>query len=149
MQMRGLRGRISDLQHPPISRCKSKISYQSGVLEVCRQGDMFVLDLPSREAEHCDTPQPLLEGLGTPPVQLLSAYAYLAVFDNERDVSTLQPDFAKLAALARTVIVTAPGTSVDFVSRYFAPGLGVPEDPVTGSAGLERRSDVIPHPRPT
>jgi predicted PhzF superfamily epimerase YddE/YHI9 len=59
----------------------------------------------------------------------------MAVYETERDVRELQPDFGKVAALdAFGVIVTAPGDDVDFVSRFFAPGAGIPEDPATGSA---------------
>ena len=59
----------------------------------------------------------------------------MAVFDSESDVRDLQPDFRRVAALDTfAVIVTAPGTEVDFVSRFFAPAKGIPEDPVTGSA---------------
>jgi predicted PhzF superfamily epimerase YddE/YHI9 len=77
----------------------------------------------------------MLEALGEVPEQTLLAHAYLVVFEAEADVVDLDPDFTKLAVLApRTVIVTAPGNTVDFVSRYFAPSKGVPEDPVTGSA---------------
>jgi len=59
----------------------------------------------------------------------------VAVFEHEDQVRTLSPDFGRLAQLdKRAVCVTAPGHDVDFVSRYFAPKMGVPEDPVTGSA---------------
>jgi predicted PhzF superfamily epimerase YddE/YHI9 len=65
----------------------------------------------------------------------LCADDYLAVFDAENIVRGLQPDFAVMRQLDRRgVIVTAPGESVDFVSRFFSPKLGVPEDPVCGSA---------------
>jgi predicted PhzF superfamily epimerase YddE/YHI9 len=80
----------------------------------------------------------LAEGLGVRPLEVLAADDYLAVFDSEAAVRALAPDHAKLSALdLRGVIVTAPGTDVDFVSRFFAPALGVPEDPVTGSAHCE------------
>jgi predicted PhzF superfamily epimerase YddE/YHI9 len=60
---------------------------------------------------------------------------YLAVFEDEGTVRALKPDMSVLASLDRkAVIATAPGRHVDFVSRFFAPALGVPEDPVTGSA---------------
>ena len=60
---------------------------------------------------------------------------YLAVFESESQVRRLKPDFARLKKLDKLgVIVTAKGAKVDFVSRYFAPQLGIPEDPVTGSA---------------
>jgi len=59
----------------------------------------------------------------------------LAVFDKESDVRALAPDSPRVAAIHHHgVIVTAPGDDVDFVSRFFAPNYGLPEDPVTGSA---------------
>lgn len=69
---------------------------------------------------------------------MLSAGDYFAVFDNEETIYSIAPDYAKLAQLdLRGVIVTAPGRDFDFVSRFFAPKLGVPEDPVCGSAHCE------------
>jgi len=56
------------------------------------------------------------------------------VYETENEVRELQPDFGRLAAIAPAVIVSAPGREVDFVSRFFAPGFGIDEDPVTGSA---------------
>ena len=65
----------------------------------------------------------------------MAADDYFVVFDNEDIVRSLKPDFSLLATLdLRGVIVTARGREVDFVSRYFAPKLGIQEDPVTGSA---------------
>jgi predicted PhzF superfamily epimerase YddE/YHI9 len=74
--------------------------------------------------------------LGKHPAALFAARDYLAVYDRADEIAGLNPDFGALAALDRfAVIVTAPGSEgVDFVSRFFAPSRGVPEDPVTGSA---------------
>jgi PhzF family phenazine biosynthesis protein len=85
-------------------------------------------------------PARFLAALGTPPAQVLGAAKYLAVFDSAEEVAALKPDFAALAHIDRDgVIATAPGPAggagaCDFVSRYFAPHAGIPEDPVTGSA---------------
>jgi PhzF family phenazine biosynthesis protein len=77
----------------------------------------------------------LLAGLGQPPIEVLAAADYLVVFDSEETVRSVKPDFAKLAELdLRGVIITALGRDVDFVSRFFGPKFGIPEDPVTGSA---------------
>jgi predicted PhzF superfamily epimerase YddE/YHI9 len=66
---------------------------------------------------------------------VLRARDILAVFDTEAEVAALRPVFERVAQLdAFAVIVSAPGTEVDFVSRFFAPRAGIPEDPVTGSA---------------
>jgi predicted PhzF superfamily epimerase YddE/YHI9 len=75
----------------------------------------------------------LIEGLGRTPQKILKARDWMAVFENPDDVRAIKPRFDLLARLDK-VIVTAPGQDVDFVSRFFAPGIGVNEDPVTGSA---------------
>lgn len=93
------------------------------------------LDFPSRAPLPYGTPDALLRGLGQPPLQVLKSRDYFAVFASEADVRALKPDFAALASLdALGIIVTAPGSDCDFVSRFFAPGAGIAEDPVTGSA---------------
>jgi predicted PhzF superfamily epimerase YddE/YHI9 len=72
------------------------------------------------------------------PQEVWAANDYMAVFEDEEAVRTIAPVFAKLQELdLRGVIVTAPGKDVDFVSRFFAPRIGIPEDPVTGSAHCE------------
>lgn len=110
-------------------------STRSGTLSVTHDGDVLVMDFPSLPAEAVDSPEALAAGLGATPVEVRRATNYLAVFDTEADVAALVPDMARLATLhPYGVIATAPGKSVDFVSRYFAPAHGVPEDPVTGSA---------------
>ena len=107
----------------------------SGPLMVEREGSLLVLDLPARPTEPCETPVALVRALNQPPLETRRARAYLAVLATESDVRTLQPDLKAVEELdAAGLIVTAPGQDVDFVSRYFAPRLGVPEDPVTGSA---------------
>ena len=107
----------------------------SGELLARRDGERFVLDFPACPPAPCQTPAALLEGLGKVPVEVLAADDYVAVYENEDDIRALAPDLAKLATLDRRgVCVTAPGREVDFVSRFFAPKVGIPEDPVTGSA---------------
>ena len=107
-----------------------------GLLEVARQGDGYALSLPLRRAE----PKPLpavLAGLGCEEAETLwhdEAYA-LVVLPSEEQVLALRPDFKALAAEGDVLtIVTAPGRNSDVVSRVFAPGAGIDEDPVTGSA---------------
>ena len=109
---------------------------RSGPLGVSRRGDLFALDFPARPAQPCPPPPALIEGLGRRPDEILAAEGnYLAVYSGEAEVRALAPDMGPLAALGRVgVIATAPGRDVDFVSRYFAPAFGIPEDPVTGSA---------------
>ena len=108
---------------------------KSGELKVRREGDLLTLDFPSRPPQPMTASEDLLEGLGHPPREVWAARDYLAVFETENEVRTLAPDFGRLARVDRfAVIATARGDRVDFVSRFFAPGKGIPEDPVTGSA---------------
>jgi PhzF family phenazine biosynthesis protein len=108
---------------------------RSGVLTVSRDEDLLTLDFPARPATACDTPRELSEGLGATPATTAKARDYLAVFDTEQAVRELQPNAAVLMRLdCLGIIATAPGKDCDFVSRFFAPRAGVPEDPVTGSA---------------
>lgn len=107
---------------------------RSGVLTVTRNGDILTLDFPSRPPVPFAVPESLMRGLGKKPGEVLKARDYFAVFASEDDVLSLRPDFALLGTLDQMVIVTGPGKDCDFVSRFFAPTAGVPEDPVTGSA---------------
>lgn len=107
---------------------------RSGPLTVSRNGDILTLDFPSRPPKPCAVPELLAKGLGRPPVEVLKARDYFALFTSAEDIRALQPNFAVLGKLDEKVIVTAPGTDCDFVSRFFAPTAGVNEDPVTGSA---------------
>ena len=115
----------------------NRVSFQtkSGELTVERDGDLYALDFPSRPPAECNVDPGLVDALGARPKLILAARDYLCVFDTEDDVRALAPNMDKLAATDRfAVIVTAPGRDCDFVSRFFAPAKGVPEDPVTGSA---------------
>jgi PhzF family phenazine biosynthesis protein len=108
---------------------------RSGLLTVEKQDDRLVLDFPSRPAVECNVPDGLAAALGGEPVKVLKSRDYLAVFENEADVLALVPDFRAIKELGvHAVIVTAAGDKSDFVSRFFAPSVGVDEDPVTGSA---------------
>lgn len=109
---------------------------RSGPLPVERLGELVVLDFPSRPGQQIPLTGQLSSALGRAPTEVFQTSTMLmAVFDNRRDVYALEPDLKALAAIETLgVIVTAPGASHDFVSRFFAPRLGVDEDPVTGSA---------------
>jgi PhzF family phenazine biosynthesis protein len=108
---------------------------RSGVLRVAREDERLVLDFPARPPEPARAPEALILGLGAQPEEVLKARDYLAVFGDETEVRALKPDFAMLRKLdCLGIIVTARGKDCDFVSRFFAPGAGVDEDPVTGSA---------------
>lgn len=108
---------------------------RSGELAVRRDGDLLEMDFPARPPMSCIPPDELLRGLRHPPQEVLASDDYIAVYRSEAEIRALRPDMAALARLDRRgVIVTAPGDDVDFVSRFFGPKLGIPEDPVTGSA---------------
>jgi PhzF family phenazine biosynthesis protein len=108
---------------------------RSGELTVSLHEGLLTLDLPARPAAPCEIPQELNEALGANATAVAKARDYLAVFDSEQAIRSLQPDMAALMHLdCLGIIVTAPGDDCDFVSRFFAPRAGIPEDPVTGSA---------------
>lgn len=111
---------------------------RSGQLLVRRDGDELRLDLPARPPVAAEVSDALAEALGARPAAAVRARDLIAVFDRAEEVRALRPDMARIAALDTFAVgVTAPGTGadadVDFVSRFFAPAKGVPEDPVTGS----------------
>ena len=115
-----------------------KFETRSGKLSVERKDGLLAMNFPSSPPKPCSLPDALIEGLGRQPIEVLAADDYIAVFESEDFVRALSPNFAKLEELnLRGVCVTAPGLNVDFVSRFFAPKFGVPEDPVTGSAHCE------------
>lgn len=108
---------------------------RSGPLSVTRDGTRFTLDFPALPPGPCEPHPDLLAALGGAPETVLAARVYMVVYGSEAEVRALQPDMTRLAQLDRfAVIVTAPGEKSDFVSRFFAPAKGIPEDPVTGSA---------------
>lgn len=108
---------------------------RSGRLEVTRDGELYTLDFPVLQSEVCDSPALLREALNAEVLETLDGMDLMAVVESEEAVRSLKPDMGKIAALeTRGVIVTAPGENCDFVSRFFAPKHGIPEDPVTGSA---------------
>ena len=116
---------------------ESSVSFEtkSGKLTVTREGDLFSLDFPARPPAPCEPCPGLVAALGRQPEAVLAADDYLAVYASEDEVRALEPGMEALMNIDRfATIVTAPGRQVDFVSRFFAPGKGVPEDPVTGRA---------------
>lgn len=111
---------------------------RGGPLGVEALDDLIRLDFPAAPATPAPCPEALARGLGRTPEAVLQARDWLAVLGSEAELVALAPDMAALRELDRRgVIVTAPAapeTGADFVCRFFAPGIGVPEDPVTGSA---------------
>jgi PhzF family phenazine biosynthesis protein len=120
-----------------LDRSRNQVSFgsRSGKLVVTREGGLLSMDFPSQPPRPCEAPPTLLEGLGQNPVEALRSEDYFIVFPDEDVIRGLSPDMTKLKqADLRGIIVTARAREVDFVSRFFAPKLGVDEDPVTGSA---------------
>lgn len=126
---------------------------KSGELVVTRRNDLLEMDFPARPAYAQSPPAGLKEALRVTPQEILgSAEDLLVVLDSEKTVREVQPDFIALGQVAcRGTIITARGDRSDFVSRFFAPRVGIPEDPVTGSAhcvltpywaGVLRRNDL-------
>jgi PhzF family phenazine biosynthesis protein len=126
---------------------------KSGQLTVARRGDLLEMDFPARPAHALTPPTALKKALGVIPKEVLgSAEDLLVVLDSEKAVQEMQPNFSSLGQIAyRGIIITAQGDRSDFVSRFFAPRVGIPEDPVTGSshcvlipywAGVLRKNDL-------
>ena len=108
---------------------------KSGPLSVVGDNDYLVMDFPAQRPEECTIPAELVAALGREPLELFSSADYMAVFDDEDAILSIQPEIELLKKLdLRGVIITAPGRTTDFVSRFFAPKFGINEDPVTGSA---------------
>lgn len=111
-------------------------SGRSGALMVTRDGPLLTLNFPADTYMLVETPADLAKGLGIQPLQTFKGKTdYMAIFASEAEVLALKPHPHILSTLdCRGIIATAPGTAVDFVSRFFAPQSGIDEDPVTGSA---------------
>jgi predicted PhzF superfamily epimerase YddE/YHI9 len=97
---------------------------------------MLLLDFPTDEFKEVLAPEALVAGFGKEPMETHKGkWDYLLVFGSQKEIENLDPNFFLLRkADVRGIIVTAKGSKVDFVSRFFAPRSGVPEDPVTGSS---------------
>ena len=117
---------------------------RSGPLTVARDGERYDMDFPARTFHRIDPVAGLTEAIGVEPVETWAAMYLVVVLENEAAVRNLKPDLAKIIPLNAgagcergSLLVTAladPGSEFDIVSRYFAPGSGIPEDPATGSA---------------
>lgn len=112
------------------------LTSKSGNLRVRKSDDSYILDFPAGFHDTCSLPDHLVEALGATPIETGVAMDFvMAVFESEEVVLNMRPDFMKLMSIPyHAIIVTAKGKKVDFVSRMFAPAVGIDEDPVTGSA---------------
>jgi PhzF family phenazine biosynthesis protein len=111
-------------------------SITSGILKVKKENDLLTLNFPVDKGKKVLMPKDITNGLGKEPVEAYKGKTdYMFVYKTQKDIQTLSPNFDILLRVnSRGFIVTAKGDKVDFVSRFFAPSLGVNEDPVTGSA---------------
>lgn len=108
---------------------------RSGALTVSREKEWLVMNFPSQPPELCETPKEIIKAFGKRPTECLKSEDYLVVFENEKDILEITPDFEELKKLdLRGIIITAKSQKYDFVVRFFAPRYGINEDPVTGSA---------------
>jgi PhzF family phenazine biosynthesis protein len=117
---------------------QARFHTKSGLLTAERRGEWIELNFPAKPAEAVEGMPGLQEALGVPPVSIgMSEFDCLVEVESEMVVRELQPDIAQLATIpVRGIIVTSQASTpgYDFVSRFFAPRVGIPEDPVTGSA---------------
>lgn len=115
---------------------KTTFHTQSGELSVTKSGDIYTLDFPSRAPAPCAVPEGLEDALGIPVAETHMSRDLMVLARSEEDVRTMRPDMQRLKSFEGffALIVTAKSTDFDFVSRFFAPGAGIDEDPVTGSA---------------
>lgn len=120
------------------SRERVSFKTMSGVLTVQRTGSTLTMDFPTRRPVRVTDYKMdiLIQALGVEPKEIWKSRDLMLVYDREEQVREMAPDFNLLGRIKDVfgVIVTAPGNSADFVSRYFSPGSGIPEDPVTGSS---------------
>ncbi len=115
---------------------EARFHTRSGLLTATRQDDWIELNFPATPAEPADAPADLLRALGVTATYIgKNRFDYLIEVDSEATLRAIQPDYSLLLTVpARGIIVTSRGSRYDFVSRFFAPSVGVNEDPVTGSA---------------
>ena len=117
-------------------------STQSGILEVTRNGRLLEMDFPSRPPKQIQVIDLMADALGVPVMEAHLSRDMILVLQTEKDVYEAVPDLDIVSKIPDCVnlIITAQGKEADFVSRYFTPGISIPEDPVTGSA----HSSLIP-----
>lgn len=122
-------------EHLDYSKPEIVFESNSGPLKVRSEEGMLKMNFPVTVGERIDPPKALLEALGTDAEEIYKATDYMIVLEREEQVRELDPNFFLLNRIeTRGIIVTAAGEGYDFVSRFFAPALGINEDPVTGSA---------------
>ncbi len=106
-----------------------------GELPVTRREDMYAMNFPAYPAKKKPISQAIKDALQCEAVEAWETLDTMAVFSSEQEIAALSPEFPPMLEIpGNALIATAPGKDADFVSRVFVPKLGIPEDPVTGSA---------------
>lgn len=116
---------------------KIQLYSNSGLLEIIRKDDQYILDFPARMPAQSDLPEIIQSSLNIQPIKVLKSRDFVLVYENQKQIEDLSPDEKILDGINLDpggIIVTAPGDNVDFVSRFFTPQDRTFEDPVTGSA---------------
>lgn len=114
---------------------QARFHTRSGLLTAERHGDWIWLDFPADPPEPVSPPAELVRALGVAPKYVgKGRFAYLVEVDSEETVRAVTPDFALLKEFLGVIVTSAAASEYDFVSRVFAPGVGIDEDPVTGAA---------------
>jgi PhzF family phenazine biosynthesis protein len=108
---------------------------KSGILKVWKEDSRYVMDFPIQAIKSCDISEQIEVSFGIKPIAIFASMDYIIVFEYEEDVLNAKPNLTLLKELdLRAVCITAKSKEYDFVTRFFAPKIGVNEDPVTGSA---------------
>ena len=128
--------RILFEHYPELAGEEINFDSKSGTLKVTKNKDALCLNFPVDKPVLLDSDPLFQEILGIEPLQLLKGKDdYLAIFENQKQIEHIKPNFVLLSKLnSRGLVISAPGDQVDFVSRCFYPEAGIEEDPVTGSA---------------
>ncbi len=112
-----------------------RFSSLSGPLRVLRTGEELTLDFPTEEIRHVELDEHLIASLKALPNEIYQTDYYFLVYETEAQIRDMAPEFeTMMKSPAKGVLATAPGDEVDYVYRFFAPKMGIPEDPATGSA---------------
>jgi PhzF family phenazine biosynthesis protein len=112
-----------------------RLQSKSGELLVTKEDGLISLNFPANKPEPVEAPQKLIDAVPNKPVQVLFNKSYLAIYENEQIIRQMKPDIRALEELHEFgLIISAKGDNYDFVSRFFVPGAGIDEDPVTGFA---------------
>ncbi len=130
-------------EHEGFKRKEIIFSSKSGILAVRKEKELLYMNFPVDQIEKVDPPVELLNGLNNSPEEVFKGKTdYLVRLKNQQEVEKIKPNLFAWSKLdVRGIIITAKGIETDFVSRFFAPGAGINEDPVTGSA----HTSLIPY----